>query len=414
MWKKSGWRACAMMGCWSACIFAQSAKKMTVLANLDKYSGQGYSSVWGWIGPGHREYALVTVQNTGGVSIVDMQFPKEPREAAFLPSPKGMWHELKTFRNYLYKCADQGTAGVQIADLSGLPAQVRELAAYKAGGVERCHTLWIDSTRAPALLYIQQSRSPGVIIVSLQNPAQPVEVARVNTQCHDMWARGDRLYVSTGPVSTWDIWDVSTAAAPRRITQTRFATVNAGLGEPTGTISHNVWLSEDGKVAFTSEETPGTTVKAWDIGDERSPKLLGTYLGAPGVMPHNVLIHRHLMYVTHYNAGLRVVDIRDPRNMKEVAYHRPNPADTPLGGSWGAYNFFPSGLVIHADVATGLYILEPDPDIKITWGNVGVTGKGIRSPLPGSATREFPFSDWLGRKFRAPYAGKGPVAWPVP
>lgn len=358
-------------------------KKMTVLSNLNKYPGQSYSNVWGWTGPGGHEYALVTVRQNGGVSVVDIKDPRNPREVTFIPSPSGIWHELKTYRNYCYKVADQGTAGIQIIDLSALPTRAMEVKQYTAGGIARAHNIWIDSTRA--LCYVQHSGgTDGIIILSLKDPINPVELGRVKTECHDMYALGNRLYVSTGYSESWSIWDVTRPEAPFRLSNTRFNTVNPGLGEPPG-YSHNIWPSEDGKTVFTTEETEGTTVKAWDITDESKPVFLSAYVGIKGVIPHNVLVNKHFLYVAHSGAGTRIVDIRDPKNMKEVAVSDPG-----SGSVWGCYNWFPSGLIIQNDGNQGLFVVEPDSDIKITGGG----GVGIlkRKDMPEARK-----SRWVGQ-----------------
>jgi choice-of-anchor B domain-containing protein len=354
------------------------------------------------VGPDGREYGLITVKGAtgnGGTSIVDLSNPRQPKEVAFAISPRGNWHELKTYRNYLYKCADQGTAGLQIFDLARLPAGIDTLPSYKAGGVTRCHTLWLDSTRHPPLLYIQQTATQGVFILSLANPAMPVEAGRVATSCHDGFARGNRLYVSTGAVNSWETWDVANPAQPQRIMRMSFASHNQALGEPVNSYSHNVWLSEDGKYAFTTQETAGTTLKSWDLSDEANPKLLGHFVAHPRVIAHNAQLNRHLMYLAHNSAGLRILDVRDPARMVEVAYHKPDPGNDSGGGTWSHYNWFPSGILIHGDRATGLYIVDPDPDIKLT----GVpTSLGPRA-FPTGTTLAVP--DMQGVRFHLPRTG---------
>jgi hypothetical protein len=87
-----------------------------------------------------------------------------------------------------------------------------------------------------------------------------------------------------------DIWDATNAAAPARLSRAMIGEVSASLGEPQG-YSHNVWLTDDNKMAFTTEETDGSTVKAWDISDEKNPKFTGaTYLAnlETKKMAHNV------------------------------------------------------------------------------------------------------------------------------
>jgi choice-of-anchor B domain-containing protein len=384
-----------------AAAFTQTISNMTMVSRYEGpnnvYHSKHYASVWGYVAPNGKEYALLTVEgtngtaNNGGVSIVDMSTPSAPVERAYVTATGSLWHELKTYRNYMYLCTDQyGSDGMKIVDLSGLTnatPSVQELTAYHTSGsqpvtVNRCHNLWVDSTHNPPYLYVQNaSTSNGVLILSLANPASPTYVGRIAVECHDMYAnnsvRPNRVYVSTGYTRTWDAYDITNVASPTRISRITFANVTTlngtALNEVTAnTYSHNIWLSQDGNYAFTTQETDRTTVKAWDISgaNETAPKLVGTWIGSSltyaNVIAHNVLIRRNLMYVPHYSGGLWVVDISNPAAMVTKGYHRPSSATAQFSGSWGAYNWFPSGLLIHGDMEDGLYIVNPDASFKQT------------------------------------------------
>lgn len=358
---------------------AQTTRNMTVLGNFNPSSSQKYASVWGYHGTNGKEYALLTVQGQGtggrgGTHIVDISNPASPASVGFIASPKGLWHEVKTWKQVMYKCADQGDAGVQIVDLSPVSSgqPPRELTAYTGGNgsppVTQCHNLWLDTTRTPALLYVvQPSRTQGVAVLSLEDPVKPVERSRIATEAHDMYARGNRVYISTGDTHSWDIWNITNPAAPVRIARTLFNPTNQKLGEPTKNpsgnprlYSHNVWVSDDGKHAFTTEETVGTTVKSWDISNEAAPAYMGKYIANPAVVAHNVLLNGRYMQVPHYGQGLRILDVGNPAAMVEVAYHKPSNTTEVFGGTWGSYGWFKSGVYIHADDYMGLYIVRPN------------------------------------------------------
>ncbi len=412
------------MGLLTVSVCGQTTRNMSVLGQFNPTPTQKYGSVWGFHGTDGKEYALLTVQGQrggqGGTHVVDISNPAKPVSRGFINSPTGLWHELKTWKQILYKCSDQGAAGMQIIDLApvsnGQPP--KELKAYTGGSpaVGRCHNLWLDTTRTPALLYlVQPSRTRGVIIASLADPLNPVEIGRLPTEAHDFYARGNRLYVSTGDTHSWDIYDVTDPAKPQRITRTLFNPTNQILGEPMKNssgnprlYSHNVWLTDDGKHAYTTEETVGTSVKAWDISDETKPIFLDSYVSSKNVIPHNVLINGNFMQVAHYGQGLRIIDITNPAKMVEVAFHKPSSTREVFGGSWGAYGWFKSGNYIHGDGDMGLFIVRmTDAGTSVDFSDnqwispFSVTGLGrqeVLFTLPHSGAYSLSISDLAGKR----------------
>ena len=76
-------------------------------------------------------------------------------------------------------------------------------------------------------------------------------------------------------------------------------------------------------------------------------------------MAHNAYIKRDYAYISHYESGLKVVDISDPNNITEVGYYDTYPqGETPnFHGAWGTYPFFSSGKILISDIETGLYVV---------------------------------------------------------
>lgn len=336
----------------SMAVSAQTSKKLTQLSHL-RLSASGNAGIWGWVGGDGTEYALPTSRS--GVAIVSLKDPRAPKELFHLASPEGTWHEVVTVGNYLYKCADQGTVGLQIWDLSPLPAAPAAQPSWTT--VKACHSLWSDTLVTPKRLYVEGSGD--IKILSLADGSRPTLLGTVRGEVHDGLARGGRLYVSTGGTRSMDIWDAANPAAAVRLGRAMIGQVSASLGEPQG-YSHNVWITEDGKYAFTTEETNRCTVKMWDLSDEKKPTYTGgKYLAGTG-MAHNAYVRGRLLYLSHYGQGVRVIDFKDPKNLVEIGFHNPG------GSSWGCYPWLPSGLIIHGN--GGLRVLEPDADIKITGG----------------------------------------------
>lgn len=79
---------------------------------------------------------------------------------------------------------------------------------------------------------------------------------------------------------------------------------------------------------------------------------------------HNLYIRGDTMYQANYVSGLRVLDISDRENPREVGY-----CDTVSGGqdapgfagAWSVYPFFPSGTLLVSSMKEGLIVLRVAP-----------------------------------------------------
>ncbi len=87
--------------------------------------------------------------------------------------------------------------------------------------------------------------------------------------------------------------------------------------------------------------------------------LLGTWtperqVGASGCASAHYFTDRGdgLLAAAFYNQGTRLLDVRDPRHIRQVGFYRPNDANT-----WAAY-WRPGGYVFVADFARGVDILK--------------------------------------------------------
>lgn len=357
---------------------AQTSQGLTLVSSyLRPGTTSASAGIWGWTGATGKEYALLTSRQPGGVTVVDISIPAMPREVVFIPaSGNSIWHELTSYRNHVYKVSQENSDGLQIIDMAPLnqdkpAAKVKNLLTY----FKTAHTLSVDTTVTPARLFVAYGSTAGVMIFTLEDPENPRLIRTLEGETHDMFGRGDRLYVSNQFKSTLTIWNIADVEAtpPLKLAVIDFNAVDTALGEPARTISHNAWPSDDNTVLFTTEETSGATIKSWDLTHlslSSPPRLLGTYIGAKGIIGHNVYLRGNLMFVGHYTAGMRVVDVSDPAHMKEVAFHRPSASTEPYGGTWGVYPWFPSGHIIHGDDKQGLFVVKLDASPTALGGTV--------------------------------------------
>jgi hypothetical protein len=180
---------------------------------------------------------------------------------------------------------------------------------------------------------------------------------------------GDRAYLPYG-VGGAIIVDVSDVGNPREVGRLR---PDASLGSDQGV--HSFVPVPKRRIGIINSEShdedcrpdPGRTYAAVvDLADESSPRILSFFPeptpppGAPYASfcerggragPHNQhhdnglphLFHSdHLVYVAHFNAGLRLYDTSDPERVREVGYFMP-PDPT------RRYGVFPTRLVAQTE-----------------------------------------------------------------
>lgn len=334
-------------------------------------SGQGtsFSSCWGWTSPDGKEYALLGCYT--GTSIIDLN-GDSLREVQFIPGPPAVYayREIKTYSHYAY-IVSEGGSGVQIVDLSGLPDTAILVRNFiytsttppdSGKSIMRSHTVAL----AGGYLYLNGSVnwSPsGVVIFSLredpENPVfagqfQPAPTQPGANYIHDSYIRNDTLYgaaiYSGGGLYVADVRDKSNP-------------VILGKATYTGSGTHHAWASVDGNYAFTTDEigSSGQDLKVWRITDLSNIVRVGTYQASPTDIIHNVHGRGHFLYISHYTAGARVVNVRDPETPIEIGFYSTYSGQSGIfSGCWGVYPYFPSGRWIASDMLTGLYLLGCD------------------------------------------------------
>ena len=345
-----------------------------------------------------------------GTSVVDVSDPSRPRVVAELETPPGTHsHKVQVVgdvllvnyeRNPNEPNATSWKGGLKVFDIS-TPARPRETAFMQMAGkgVHRM-TYW----EAP---YAYMSGSDDglidqfLVIVDLSDPSKPREVGRwwvpgQNTGAgetpswtpttshggapgakryalHHPLIRGDRAYCGW-----WDaglvILDIVDKQHPKLVSHLEF-------GSDVSTATHTALPLPGRDVLVVTDEQLAnecqglqTRVRLVSIADEQRPAVVaelpapqGDFCSRGGRFgPHNLhemrpgsYVDSNTVYVTWFNAGLRVMDVADPRAPREIAYFVP---EAPPGRSSIQFNDVlvgADGLVYVTDRYTGgLYILE--------------------------------------------------------
>ena len=319
----------------------------------------GGTDVWGYVAEDGSEYAIMG--EIEGVSIVAVP---SLEVVARVPGPteraRAYWRDIKTYGEYAYVVSEAygHSEGLQIIDLSGLPARAEEVAVFRGENDElvSSHNLSIDTETGHA--YVLNSNGSVVYIVSLADATAPVIVGVLTVgDVHDVYARGDTVYVAEGRQPTFTIWNTADKANPELLSRVTI---------PMSGYVHNIWPTDDGRFVFTTEETAYKSIKVWDVSDLDNPTLVGEWLGVSR-LAHNILIQGDRAVVAHYTSGVYVLDISDVEHPTELARHDTYPRndDVAMDGNWGVTLPSPSGYIYASDQTGQLTVLRWTEDEEL-------------------------------------------------
>lgn len=345
-------------------------------------------------------YAFFAHMGDRGTSILDVRDPSAPRLVTRIPAPPDTHsHKVQIVGDVLLvnreklprSTATSWTAGLSIYDISN-PESPREIGFWPCSGRGVHRMTWWEAPYAYVSATAEGYSDQILIILDLSNPSAPREVGRwwmpgmqVGAGETPLWPpdwivklhhaipRGNRAYCGW-----WDyglvVLDTSDKAAPRLVSHLPF-----GHDESRSTHTACPLPGRDLLVVTDEcnvEDCQGIQyqVRLVDIADERHPRVVSKFPVPEGDFcqrggrfgPHNVhemrpgtLQDPNTVYLTYFNAGVRVVDVSDPANPTEIAYYIP---EAPPGRRSIQMNDIivgPDGLIYASDrYQGGLYIFE--------------------------------------------------------
>ena len=315
-----------------------------------------------------------------GWSIVDVTKPNDPKLVKFIPGPANTWTlQVDLAENKLITALEKkppvwggdptqsNEEGVFIWDLKD-PLNPEKLGQYKTGaaGTHR------NGYQGGNYMHLAASM-PGYdgniyVIVDISDPTKPLEVGRwwipgQNRDQGEKFAadipgkpslhgppviRGNIAFLSYGSAGMVTL-DISNVSKPKLISRLGFS---PPFLEDIGV--HTIVPDMDKKLAYVNSEAIQNQCKeslnqvtVVDIANLEKPKLISMFpLPIPPKKyladdfckvggrfgPHNQhqLFHNpdvqplgDLVYITYFNAGLRVFNVSNPRQPREVAYFLP-------------------------------------------------------------------------------------------
>lgn len=379
-------------------VFDCGSTELTAFLPPSKLTHDGHyiqmNDIWGWTDPvTNKEWALVGRRD--GSTFVDMSVPTRPVPVADLPLTDGArpaaWRDLKIYKDHVFIVSDgAGPHGMQVFDLTrlrtmqpqpnGLPQKVAYDAIYRE--IASAHNIVINEESGYAYSVGSSAGGTtcggGLHMIDIRDPKQPKfagcfsdnktglagtgyshDAQCVTYKGPDPNYKGREICIGSNENSI-SIADVTDKANPKAVSR---------AGYPNVSYAHQGWLTEDHRYFYLDDEgdevsgvVPKTRTLVWDLADLENPKLAKEHLGVEPASDHNLYIVGDYMYQANYRAGLRILNIRDRENPREVAYFDTAPYTNNgagFNGAWSVYPFFRSGVIIVNSIEQGLFLVRP-------------------------------------------------------
>jgi choice-of-anchor B domain-containing protein len=352
-------------------------QNVELLAYLPKDSiGQsaGYD-VWGWHdSTTGREFVLIGGASTAFVEVTD---PLNPKYLGVLSPHQGVTRHaaqsVKVYKHYALVGYEGANHGMQIFDLSQLrdvkapPVVFQETAHY--GNFANVHTITLNQATgfayAAGITGGGETCGSGLHMIDVRIPTKPTfagcysELQAGGKLGRPGWVHDAQCVVYHGPDQQYtgreicvnpsaggiSIADVTDKQRPKTISVVTY---------PNIAYAHQGWFTEDQRYFFLNDEGDEyqlgrTRTIAFDMNDLDDPVVLTEFFHTTKAVDHNLYIRGRYMYQGNNAAGLRIIDIADPKNPKEVGYL------SNAGAAWGTYPFFKNDVVA-VSMNTGLFL----------------------------------------------------------
>lgn len=314
--------------------FAESPTSFqaVVRSEISLPSFMGNGDVWG------DGNTIVVALRDGGLAMVDVTDPDNPAELGTWNPGDVFVQDVKMGRDIVIATNEswEGPA-VHILDVSD-PANITTISTINSPAMTvSVHNVWVDTR---GYLYLASNApDPNVLIYDLRDPANPTYLSRYQhpeaewgsyNAVHDMVVLDNVLYaayLSAGFV----LVDVSDPANPVEMARHNYD----------DSFAHNIWPTEDRNYVLTTDEVQGGHVQIWDVQDLGNIFKVSEYQTQDFTIVHNANIKGDLAYISYYEDGVRILDVADPTNPVEVAFHDTylDPAIGDFRGNWGVWPY---------------------------------------------------------------------------
>jgi hypothetical protein len=304
---------------------------------------------------GHHVYAV----GPRGLDVIDVADPAAPRLTGHVD---GGFNDVRVVRGGGRRVAFLAPLGSAAASTTLVDVTDPTMPVVAGSIPEYSHSVQVVTAGASSYLYLATytSRIPQYDVTDPLAPRRLGEVALPDTmsRVHDLAIDGDRIYANATQ-SGMTALDISAGlAAP------------VAAGHLASSYSHASWVGSPGgkrvvlhgDEGMTATDAGGAFLRVLD-GDRASASYmtqLGRYQSRPEVGIHNFELHGDRAYIAYYQDGVRIVDLANPAQPREVAHYNTwDPEASPGATFEGAIGIrVVDGLIYVADSQRGLLILR--------------------------------------------------------
>lgn len=338
-----------------------------------------------------------------GTSVLDASDPTDLRLVTHLPAPYGSHtHKVQVAEGLLlvnheqFKGGTPYSAGMAVYDVATDPLRPRRIGWFDSTGRGVHRIVWTGGQYAYVSAIPEGFDDRIWVVVDMSDPTHPVECGRWwwpgqwlaggetptwpegrRYAAHHALVDGDIAYLGYGD-GNLVVLDVSDRSAPRRLGGVQWS--------PGGDTHTCMPLNDRGLLVVTDETVTDRCageehlVHVVDVSEPSAPRVVSTCPPPVGDFcerglrfgPHNTHENRpgsyqsdHLVFVTYFNAGLRVYDLSDPTAPAEIAFWMP---PTPSGQEAIQTNdvFVAADHLIYVTdrIGGGVYVVRPEPELE--------------------------------------------------
>lgn len=356
----------------------------------------------------HGDLAVVGHMGETGTSILDVRDPADVRLIARVPAaPNTHAHKVQiqgdimiTNRELIPRRSGPHEAGLAIHDIAD-PTRPRAIGWWPCGGRGVHRMTWWSGPLAYVTAGADDVEEQFLVVLDLADPAAPRELGR-------WWFPGQAAGETRAWDDTWRVklhhaivrdglaycgwWDqglvVLDVADPTRIRMVGHMELGHGVARATHTAlplpGRDILVTTEERIAEGCVGVP-PNARLIDIADPTRPRVISTLPTPEGDFcdrggrfgPHNVhepkpgtLIDGTTVYLTYFDAGLRVIDVADPERPTEIAAYVPDPPTGQVATQLNDVTVSADGRIYVTDrLAGGLYIFELTSDARAARGH---------------------------------------------
>ncbi|QSQ12062.1 LVIVD repeat-containing protein [Myxococcus landrumensis] len=300
------------------------------------------------------------VRGPGGLTVFDVHEPAEPVQVARMKLPGDSdWRGATSRNGVLYVASAK--SGVVVFDISRPEAPV-----FLRQALDKPVGVGMVSVDGDRLYAVGLDAKAGTMMFDISTPTEPRLLQHIVSGARLM----DEPSSSQGPVSYQGRLYVNHRGEGLQVVDTRTAPGVRVLGHYTYPHANSrasaVGTFAGRTIAFESSLGVGARLRVLDVSDPLHIVKMAEYGLRAVVSPRAMELRGSRLYLTYHQEGLRVLDVSNPTQPREVAYFNsfretdPGRGDTLEEGATGL-QVPGDGHVYIVDTARGLIVLTEPP-----------------------------------------------------